>query len=367
MMKIGYDAKRLFHNASGLGNYSRDLVRIVAQFYPENLYVVFAKSPSERAKSLLEVSNVFFRKISGAKFGRQLQMGKDAQAEDCDIFHGLSGELPLKWSRKPIKKIVTVHDIIFLKYPEFYSFFDRKIHAWKFKNACSQADLVVAISQQTKSDIVQYFKVPEEKIRVVYQSCHQAFKVEYFEKELSEVQQKYSLPLEFLLNVGTIEERKNLFSVVKAIKGTSIPLVVVGKETKYSVRIRKFIEKNKMQNQVFFLKNVSMEDLAKIYQLASIFIYPSLYEGFGIPIIEALFSKTPVITSNLSCLPEAGGPDSLYIDPNNTDDIRSKINFLWENKSERDRRSERSFQFVQKFNEEQIAKEMMEVYKEVLS
>ncbi|MBS1548612.1 MAG: glycosyltransferase family 4 protein [Bacteroidetes bacterium] len=365
-MKIGYDAKRFFHNTSGLGNYSRDLVRIVADKFPENQYVLFAKNTSERTQKLLQYPNIIFRKISKGNFSRQLKMGKDAQAENCDIFHGLSGELPLQWDKKSINKIVTIHDVIFLKYPQFYSFFDRKIHRWKFKNACEQADLVIAISEQTKRDIMQYFKTPEAKIRVVYQSCHQAFKIQYSQEELREVQMKLNLPDEFVLNVGTIEERKNLFSVVKALKATSIPLVVVGKETKYTQKIHSFIRENKMENQVIFLKNVSMNELAKIYQLATIFVYPSLYEGFGIPIIEAMFSKTPVITSNLSCLPEAGGPDSLYVNPLNITDIRSKIKHLWDNPSERNRRSEKSFAFVQKFNEEQIAKDMMKVYDEVL-
>lgn len=365
-MKIGYDAKRFFHNASGLGNYSRDLVRILAERFPNNQYLLLAKNTSERAQNILELPNVCFKKISKGNFARQLKMGKDAQAENCDIFHGLSGELPLQWTSKPIKKVVTIHDVIFLKFPQFYSFFDRKIHTWKFKKACNQADLVIAISEQTKKDIIHYFKTPEEKIRVVYQTCHEAFKKVYSEDSKTKVQQKFNLPTHFILNVGTIEERKNLFPVVKAIAGTSIPLVIVGKETQYTQQIHRFIEKNKMQQQVFFLKNVTMEDLAIIYQLATVFIYPSWYEGFGIPIIEALFSKTPVITSNLSCLPEAGGPDSLYIDPRNVEDIKSKIVHLWENPSERQRRSEKSFAFVQKFSEEQIAKDLMSVYDEVM-
>lgn len=365
-MKIGYDAKRFFHNNSGLGNYSRDLVRILAEQFPDNQYVLLAKNTSEKTKKLLDCPNIFFRKISSGNFSRQLKMGVDAQAENCDVFHGLSGELPMKWASKPIKKIVTIHDVIFLKFPQFYSFFDRKIHTWKFKKACQQADVVIAISEQTKKDIIHYFKTPEEKIKVVYQTCHNAFKTSYPDEVRSSIQQKFQLPSSFILSVGTIEERKNLFSAVKAIHGTDIPLVVVGKETKYTQVIHRFIKKNKMQQQVFFLKNVNMEELAVIYQLATIFIYPSLYEGFGIPVIEALFSKTPVITSNLSCLPEAGGPDSLYVDPLNVADIRSKIQHLWENPSERQRRSEKSFAFVQKFSEKQIAKEMMEVYDEVM-
>ena len=121
-----------------------------------------------------------------------------------------------------------------------------------------------------------------------------------------------------------------------------------------------------MQDRVFFLKSVSMDELAKIYQLATIFIYPSLYEGFGIPVIEALFSKTPVITSNLSCLPEAGGENSVYINPYNFEDLKAKILFLWNNESERNRRAEKSFEFVQKFNDEKIANDLMNVYRSVL-
>ena len=148
------------------------------------------------------------------------------------------------------------------------------------------------------------------------------------------------------------------------MKDTQIPLVVVGKKTKYFEKIEKEIKKNGVK--VYFLEGVSMDELAVIYRLANVFIYPSLFEGFGIPVIEALFSKTPVITSNLSCLPEAGGIDSLYVDPLNITDLKSKILFLWNNEAERKRRAEKGFDFVQKFNDEVIAKELMKVYTEVL-
>ena len=366
-MKIGYDAKRFFHNTSGLGNYSRDLIRSLAEFFPGNEYLLFAKNTSERTQTLLEKPQIQFRKLSGGKFARQTKMGKDAQKMGCQIFHGLSGELPLKWDKTPIKKIVTIHDLIFLKYPQFYSFFDRKIHTWKFKKACQSADIIVAISEQTKRDIMQYFGTSENKIEVIYQTCHQAFKQKYADEELSVVKEKFKLPEQFILNVGTIEERKNLFSVVKALQGTDIPLVVVGRETKYTKQIHRFIEKNKMQSQVLFLQNVSMDELAKVYALATIFVYPSLYEGFGIPVIEALFSKVPVITSNLSCLPEAGGPDSLFINPLDVADIKAKILHLWDNPSERNRRAEKSLEFVQKFNEDQISNDMMQLYENTLA
>lgn len=364
-MKIAYDAKRFFHNTSGLGNYSRDLVRILAKFYPENQYILFNKNKSERGKEILDLPNVEFVKTSKGKMSRQFRMGKDAQNTGADIFHGLSGELPLKWNKKPIKKIVTIHDLIFVRFPKYYSWFDRKIHFWKFKKAAESADKIIAISEQTKQDIIKYLKVSEQKIEVVYQGCHQSFKENYSEDQLQKIRQKFSLPEKFILNVGTIEERKNLLNVIKALKETGIPLVAVGrKDKKYFKKIEKEIQKNGVE--AYFLEGVSMEELAGIYRLADIFIYPSFFEGFGIPIIEALFSETVVITGNISCLPEAGGKDSVYVNPENTEDIRSKILFLWENESERKRRSEKGLEFVEKFSDEKIAENLMNVYKEVI-
>lgn len=365
-MKIAFDAKRFFHNASGLGNYSRDLVRILSQFYPENEYLLLNKNKSARGNDILLNPNVQFFATSKGKLSRQFKMGTDAQTLNADIFHGLSGELPLKWNKKPIKKIVTIHDLIFIRYPQYYSFFDRKIHFWKFKKAAHSADRIIAISEQTKRDIVKYLKISESKIQVIYQGCHKAFKEQQSDDFIQQTKGKFKLPERFVLNVGTIEDRKNLLNIVKALKDTQIPLVVVGKKTKYYKKVSDFILKNDMESQIHFLEGVSMDELAVIYKLADIFVYPSLFEGFGIPVIEALFSKTVAITSNSSCLPEAGGPDSVYIDPKNYSDIRAKIKFLWNNDSERKRRSEKGFEFVQRFNDEKIASELMNFYSEIL-
>ncbi|PVV55637.1 glycosyltransferase family 4 protein [Chryseobacterium sp. HMWF035] len=364
-MKIAFDAKRFFHNTSGLGNYSRDLVRILAQYFPENEYILLNKNKSERGSDILENSNVHFVETSKGKMSRQFKMGKDAQKQNADIFHGLSGELPLKWDKKNIKKIVTIHDLIFERYPQYYSFFDRKIHFWKFRKAANSADKIIAISEQTKRDIIQFLKVPESKIEVIYQGCHKAFKEQQSEEFIQKTKEKYSLPEKFILNVGTIEERKNLLNVVKALKDTNIPLVVVGKKTKYFRKVEQFVQQHKISVQ--FLEGVSMDELAAIYKLADIFVYPSFFEGFGIPVIEALFSKTVAITSNTSCLPEAGGPDSVYVDPENHLDIQSKIKFLWDNESERKRRADKGFYFVQQFNDEPIANNLMNLYRKIIS
>jgi len=364
-MKIAYDAKRVFSSWSGLGNYSRDLVRVLARYFPDNQYLLFNKKKSERGEAILKLPNVTFVQTTKGTLSRQLKTGIDAQNNNADIFHGLSGELPLRWNSKPIKKVVTIHDLIFERYPEYYTWIDRKIHFWKFKKASNSADKIIAISEQTKRDIIQFLKVNENKIEVVYQGCHASFKEKQSEEILKQIKEKFNLPEKFILNVGTIEPRKNLLNVVKALKDSKIPLVVVGaKKPKYFKLIEKEIEKSKIEVQ--FLSGVSMEELAGIYKLAEIFIYPSFFEGFGIPVIEALFSETVVITSNTSCLPEAGGPDSVYVNPENVEDVRAKINFLWDNESERKRRAEKGLQFVQKFNDEVIAEEMMKIYKSLI-
>ena len=363
-MKIAYDAKRFFNNASGLGNYSRDLIRILSDRFPENSYVLLNDAPSDRGRDIQLRPGVSFLRVAKGFMSRQLKTGIAARKVEADIFHGLSGELPLKWRDDKIKKVVTIHDLIFVRYPEYYSWFDRKIHLWKFKKAAQSADLIIAISEQTKQDVIKFLNVPESKIRVVYQGCHHKFKSFISPDELAVVQIKFNLPAKFILSVGTIERRKNLLNTVKALSGTDIPLVVVGKkQKKYFKKVQKQAKKGKVNVQ--FLDGVTMDDLAAIYRLAHMLVYPSQFEGFGIPVIEALFSGTAVITGNISSLPEAGGPGALYVHPDLVNDLRSKIQFLWNNESEVQRRVLQGFQYVQRFNDDRIAAEIMKVYRQI--
>lgn len=174
------------------------------------------------------------------------------------------------------------------------------------------------------------------------------------------------MPEKFILNVGTIEERKNALTIVKAIKDVDIKLLLVGKETKYTERIHSYIKQNRMEDKVIFLKGLSSEELAVVYQLATVFIYPSVFEGFGIPIIEALFSKTPVITTNSGVFPEAGGPNSIYVTPFDEKELKLKIELLLKDEALRHNIAEKGFEFVQKFNDERIAKDVMNLYHSLL-
>ena len=372
-MNIGFEAKRVFHNKTGLGNYSRDLVRILSNYFPDNNYVLY--NPKKNKKTLFVSNNTnvsernpiskFDKRFKN--YWRQNTVVKDLVKDETVLYHGLSGELPTGLSKRGIKSIVTIHDLIFIRYPKLYSFFDRKIHFYKFKKAATNADLIIAISEQTKKDIISYLNIDASKIVVVYQGCQDVFKKVYTELEKQLVSKKYNLPQKFVLNVGTIEERKNALTIVKAIKNLDIDLVLIGKQTDYTAKIHQYIIDNNLEKRVHFLKGLSGTDLAIIYQLASVFVYPSVFEGFGIPIIEALYSKTPVITTENGVFPEAAGPNSLYIEPFDVNDLSDKIALILEDSSLASKMKEEGFQFVQQFNDEEIAKNIMNCYQQVLS
>lgn len=367
-MKIGYEAKRIFHNTTGLGNYSRDLIRILASFYSDNTYYLY--NPKQGKVNRLQVDNktVYERRpqtFLWKKFSslwRQKAVVNDLLKDKIEIFHGLSGELPLGIEKTPIKTVVTIHDLIFMRYPELYSSFDRKMHFKKFKHAAEIADVVVAISEQTKRDVVTFLKIDAAKIKVLYQGCAPAFKEQYSESFKKNVLSKYKLPKDFILNVGTVEPRKNALNIIKAIKETTCNLVIVGSGKKYLDEVKEYVAKYNMANRVFFLQGLALKELAALYQQASLFVYPSVFEGFGIPIIEALYSKTPVITSTGSCFAEAGGAASYYVNPLDYKELELAINTIQENKTLRQEMIEKGFKFVQQFNDEQIAKNWNELY-----
>ena len=370
MMRIGYDAKRIFHNSTGLGNYSRDLVRIMATYFPDNQYFLY--NPKKAKINRLQLTNNMIVKMPTGFLNKLLPslwrskfITKDIKKDQIDVFHGLSGELPMGIDKTPAKSVVTIHDLIFLRFPELYKPIDRKIYTKKFKKAAQIADIVVAISEQTKRDIINFLDISSEKIQVIYQGCHHVFKQNY-DKELKwSLRQKYNLPKQFLLNVGTIEERKNALTIVKAIQNTPHKLVIVGRKTPYAQQIDDFIAKNNMQNQVIFLEGLQLEELAMLYQMASIFIYPSIFEGFGIPIIEAIYSKTPVITNKNGVLPEAAGKHSYFLtDVHDAAEMRDMINRVVS--TDTTENIEKSYEFVQKFNDNVIAREWHNLYQKML-
>jgi len=363
-MKFGFDAKRAFHNKSGLGNYSRDSIRLLSEYYPDNEYLLYnPKKGNVNFNINPENTKIVYpkgwlnKKLSS--YWRQKTIVEQIVKDKVDVFIGLSNEIPHGLEKTIVKSIVVIHDLIFIRFPELYSTIDQKIHVKKVKRACKNADKIIAISEQTKEDIINFLNIDPNKIEVVYQGCHSVFQKKYNIELQKIIKKKFNLPDRFILNVGTIEKRKGLLTAVQAISDfKNINLVVVGKETKYTEEIKEFISSNKMENRVLFLKNVSMPELASIYQLADLFVYPSIFEGFGIPIIEALFSKTPVISSTGSCFSEAGGDYSWYVEPGNSSELKLAIVELWNSPETRNEMAKRGFDFVQKFKDENIVKNL---------
>lgn len=370
-MKVGFDAKRIFHNNTGLGNYGRDVIRILHEHTPIDKFILYNTKSSkiDRLKILDRILvrypyNFFWKMFSS--LWRLGPVTKQIAEDGVQIYHGLSGETPAGLKERGIVSLVTIHDLIFLSHPQYYFWFDRLVYSRKFKHAAKNAKKVIAISQQTKRDIIKYLDIEADKISVVYQGCNKAYKISYEQSQMQEVSEKYELPERFILNVGTLQERKNALTIVKAITNSNHTLVLVGGEKKYALRIHAYIKKNGLQNQVKFLKNVPVEDLAIIYQLATVFCYPSICEGFGIPIIEAMFSRTPVITSKGSCFPEAGGPTSIYIEPEDHKMLREKIDLLYEDSILCQQMIEGGLEYVQKFTDQRVANNVFDVYREII-
>lgn len=372
-MHIAFDAKRAFLNSSGLGNYARTLIKSLNTYFPENHYTLFTprtaqndfhKVVSNQSTITIQEPEHFIDKKLRARW-RSFGITPMLNEKHVQVYHGLSNELPFNINQFKGKKIVTIHDLIFLRYPKLYPFIDRTIYNKKFRNACDTADIIIAISKETKRDIEKYYFIPESKIKVIYQSCDEQYYREIPAHVKEKVQQKYNLPAEYLLYVGTIEERKNLLTLVKALKETKdIPLIVVGNKKKYFETVMEYITSNNLQHRVQFLEHTTHDEMPAIYSRAKIFIFPSFFEGFGIPILEALTSKVPVITTAGGCFPEAGGPNSIYIDPNNEKELAERINFIWKSETLRKEMAEKGFEYAQGFHPQKCVEQLMQIYKD---
>ncbi len=375
-MKIGFDAKRAFSNFTGLGNYSRSTIKILADEYPQHsLYLYNPTVPNENQIKFLNlpqhsevhirIPKSFFYELLPSLW-RRYGIKSDIIQDKIELYHGLSHELPAGIKKTGIPTVVTIHDLIFKRFPEYYKAADRKIYETKFKEACEVADRIIAISEQTKKDIIHFFGIDEKKIRVVYQSCSDIFHQEINPMMLMTVRVKYQLPEKFILNVGTIEQRKNVFQIVKALKNIdeNIPLVLIGKSTPYVDEIKQYLIKHNLEHRVIFLHKIAFDELPIVYYLSSLFIYTSRFEGFGIPIIEALQCGVPVIAATGSCLEEAGGPSSVYVSPDDVPALTKAINkLLAEDNTEQITAGK---EYAKKFEHANIAKELMQVYQELV-
>lgn len=366
---IGYDAKRIVRNGTGLGSYGRTLVNDLAPIMPDatlRLYAPDAGRDDLRCQ-VQSRENVRFCYPRHLRFRLQRDwwrmkgVVKDLRRDGVELYHGLSGELPEGLSAAGIPGVVTVHDLIFLRHPEFYPALDAFFYKLKFRKMLREATRIIAISACTKRDILYYGDFPEDRIDLVYQSCSTRFSQPVSPSLLVEARRKYRLPQRYVLNVGTVEVRKNILLGIRAMAKlpADLHLVIVGRQTKYQKQLDAEIRKLGLGNRIHFLQGVPNTLLPAVYRQAEAFIYPSRYEGFGVPVIEAIQSGLPVVAATGSCLEEAGGPDSLYVDPDDADGAAAAVLSAMENRMGM---VERSRHYVRRFENQDVASQVLEVY-----
>ncbi|MDO9256724.1 MAG: glycosyltransferase family 1 protein [Bacteroidales bacterium] len=368
-MNIGFDAKRALFNRSGLGNYSRSTLSLLSHFYPDNKFYLF--SPKNNKDLFQSTENQFIVVPEPgipthlSSIWRIWGIHRQIKNQKLDIYHGLSNELPWSIKKTGVKAVVTIHDLIFLRFPEYYPFIDRQIYSLKFRHACRVADKIIAISEATKTDIITFLGIDPKKIEVVYQTCDPVFRILLDDDKKELVRKKYNLPGKYILYLGTIEKRKNALTLIKAYLNANaeIPLLIAGRPTEYLSEINEFLELNPVGDRIIFRHNIESVDLPALYQSATLFVYPSVFEGFGIPILEALYSGVPVITSTGSCFAETGGDAALYCDPYNVDQMSECISKVLNDPYTRKSMIERGFAHAGKFDEANVASNLMKVYR----
>lgn len=374
-MKIGYDAKRLFFNGSGLGNYSRSLVETVARLQPATSIALFSPKPGNTQGFVLPPNAEIHCPVSPFIHGplrsvwRTSLLGREIKKAGCDLYHGLSHELPTDIGRSGARSVVTMHDLIFVRYPELYKPADRALYTHKYKRSCEAADRIIAISRQTRDDLTEFWHIDPDKIDIVYQGCNPMFYDPTSVETQETVRKRYGLPKgHFILSVGTVEPRKNLLLTVKAMAEgkIGIPLVACGRWTPYKDEIQAFAETKGVGHLLYFRNDIRFCDLPAIYQMATVTVYASIFEGFGIPILESLNCGTPVITSAGGVFPETGGDAALYIDPYSVAEMRNALERVLGSESLRREMAEKGKRHALNFREEAWFPNLWAAYEKAL-
>ena len=374
-MNIGFDAKRAFYNNRGLGNYARSLIEGLGQFYPENQYFLYTpkcsggriKNWSIPQKTSIREPRGFLRLFPG--LWRSYYSVKDISSDDLDIYHGLSHELPWGIEKSGVRSIVTIHDLIAFRFPHLFPWPDRKIYMKKMAYACQKADLVVAICEQSKRDIQEYLNISGEKIKVLYQSVHPRF-YEFSDEALTKkMLSKWNISFPYILFVGALEERKNVLTLVKAYsaikQSKEYGLILVGRGGNYKKKIEDLVGKLRIDKKVKVLSQVDSQELPFLYSGCTLFCYPSLFEGFGLPVAEALFCGKPVIVSQGSSFPEVGGKGSVYVDPGKKDSLINALETVLDDEDRQAEMIRMGREHVKKFHWEKTTEKLMRVYRDI--
>ena len=331
-MNIAFDAKRITHNATGLGNYSRFVLGTLTEFLPENRYLLY--SPS----------------VGNPELYRQLLTHRSVR-----LF-------------TPHRALALMGGSLWRNFSVPRHLRTQLLYRKKYGASARHADRVITVSEATRRDVIDIFGVEEERVTTVYQGCSEVFS-RITPEETQASRGLFALPRRYILFVGSIEERKNLGLIVEALsllQDKELHLVAVGRKTPYTQLVLERARRLGVLSRLHLLHGVSGGNLPGIYAGAEVFVYPSRFEGFGIPIIEALSAGVPVIGATGSCLEEAGGPSSLYTDPTDASMLATLIDRVVIDISLRKKMIEDGLHYVQRFTPKRIAKDLSAIYEEVL-
>lgn len=372
-MKIGIDAKRIFNNNRGLGSYGRTLLDNMIAMYPNDKFVLYTPAVSlPRYQSLYDsMENIAISTADGQNgvLWRSYGIAQNIINDEIDVYHGLSHELPRNIGAASSKSVVTIHDLIFKTHPAYFPATDRFFYNLKWKHSLDSADKIIAISHSTAADIQKYYDVDSDKIEVIYSASHPRY---YSREAICRTIDHLKLPSEYMLSVGSLEPRKNYEGLIRAYANVNrevrVPLVIVGGGKKaYHKKLRALISRLDLDDLVFIRTDVDDDSLPGVYHKAKLFVYPSHYEGHGLPINEAMLCSTAVVASQTSSMQEAGGPSTLYVNPDDIDDIRVGIEAVLESEALRDDMVAKGLVYVHShFDPKKVTTQTVELYQSLL-
>ncbi len=377
--RVGFDAIRAIRNSTGLGNYSRALLRALHRYQPRielRLYSPLPPRPkfsdlTAELNSDLHLPPYDTTNPLSRSLWRTFRLGRTVAKDRVQLYHGLSHEIPRDLPRTGVPSVVTFHDLIFEKHPEFFRFYDRASYRWRYRWSAKHATAILAVSEQTRDDLLERYRVDPARIVVIPPPRRDTFAAQVAEADRATVRSRYGLPNEFLMSVGTLEARKNqrlLLTALSRLNPDTTPmLVLVGRDGGTGRALGQMVTRLGLTRRVRILTDVATTHLPALMQSATIFLYPSLAEGFGMPIVEALSAGTPVIASAGGCLVEAGGPDSRYVAADDADGWAAAIDDLIGDQATRNRMQETGRSWASRFDSERLAAHLTAVYDAVLA
>ncbi len=366
-MKIGILTYLIDEKSAGIGRYTYNLVKNLLKFNGKNEFFLihYKKDNSDIYQQgayeiIIPLTCLPHKKIIWTDIILPLKLQKCG----LDILHDPYEFAPYFFNVLDSKKILTLHDITPKLLPETHMKITQVRCKYELPRILNNADRIITVSNSSKRDILFYYKIKPEKVSVVYNGVGDSFKPQ---EDCANIKEKYNIKFPFFLFVGTLEPRKNIPTLIKAYKKLRKhrfihKLVIVGRKGWNYANIPQIIKDLSLENDVLLLDNVPEDDLPSFYSLADLFIYPSLYEGFGLPPLEAMACGTPVITSNTSSLPEVVGDAGIMVDPDDVDGLARAMHEVLTNDGLREEMIKKGLERAKLFSWENTARETLKVY-----